>query len=129
MFELYTTVILQGTKATRGITLDLSKIEDLYLSPRVFARMPKLKFLQIYSSISKEQVLYLPKGLKSLPIELRSLHWDGYPLKSLPSTFSAEKLVTLEMRNSQVRKLWHGTQVNNIGIFCLNSFVIQLDGL
>lgn len=90
----------------------MSKIEDLYLSPLVFARMPKMKFLEIYSSIFEEKSLYLPEGLKSLPNELRCLHWDAYPLKSLPSTFSAEKLVTLEMKNSLVTKLWDGTQVN-----------------
>ncbi|KAK4279022.1 hypothetical protein QN277_016788 [Acacia crassicarpa] len=99
-----------GTESIKGMALDMSKIEDLPLSPEVFARMRKLKFLIFYNFGSDEFRLYLPQELKSLPNELRLLQWDNFPLKSLPSTFSAEKLVSFEMRNSQVRILWHGKQ-------------------
>ncbi|XP_028753808.1 TMV resistance protein N-like [Neltuma alba] len=101
-----------GTESIKGMALDMSKIEDLCLSPDVFARMRKLKFLIFHNFGSEEFRLYLPQGLKSLPNELRLLQWDNFPLKSLPSTFSAEKLVWFEMRNSQVRILWHGKQVS-----------------
>ncbi|KAK4279023.1 hypothetical protein QN277_016789 [Acacia crassicarpa] len=99
-----------GTKSIKGIALDMSKIKDLPLSSEVFARMRKLKFLIFYNFGSDEFRLYLPQELKYLPNELKLLQWDNFPSKSLPSTFSAEKLVSFEMRNSQVRMLWHGKQ-------------------
>ncbi|XP_054784444.1 disease resistance protein RPV1-like [Prosopis cineraria] len=101
-----------GTEAVRGLTLNRSQIiGDLHLSPQVFGRMRKLKFLEIYSSDHEQRkVLHFPGGLQSLPNQLRYLHWEGYPLKSLPSTFSAENLVSLQLENSQLRHLWHGTK-------------------
>ncbi|XP_054796831.1 disease resistance protein RPV1-like [Prosopis cineraria] len=99
-----------GTESIKGIALDLSKIDDLPLSPEVFSKMRKLKFLIFYNFGSEEFRMYLPQDLRCLPNELRLLHWDNFPLKSLPPTFSAEKLVSFEMRNSQVRILWHGKQ-------------------
>ena len=46
-----------------------------------------------------------------LPDSLRYLEWGGYPLESLPSTFSAENLVELRMVNGKVKKLWKEEQV------------------
>ncbi|GAU28767.1 hypothetical protein TSUD_357530 [Trifolium subterraneum] len=50
----------------------------------------------------------LPRGLDYLPENLRYFSWDGYPLKSLPSTFSPEMLVQLSLKESRVEKLWDG---------------------
>jgi len=71
--------------------------------------MSKLQFLYFPS----EDVFdLLPQGLHSLPVELRYLAWTHYPLKSLPENFSAEKLVILDLSDSQVENLWDGVQVN-----------------
>ncbi|KAK9200329.1 hypothetical protein WN944_015526 [Citrus x changshan-huyou] len=42
--------------------------------------------------------------------EVKYLHWHGYPLKSLPSNLSAEKLVFLEVPNSDIEQLWNGVK-------------------
>ncbi|KAL5753549.1 hypothetical protein ACOSP7_021769 [Xanthoceras sorbifolium] len=104
-----------GTNVVESISLDLSQIRELQLSPDAFMKMRKLKFLKFYSSeyyegyIEQDKV-HLFQGLKLLPEELRYLHWHGYPLKSLPSNFNPERLVELEMPHSNVEHLWTENQ-------------------
>lgn len=59
----------------------------------------------------KHYNVHFLQGLEWLSDKLRHLYWVGFPLESLPSTFSAEWLVRLEMRGSKLKKLWDGTQV------------------
>ena len=90
-----------------------SEIQELYMSPEIFMKMFNLRLLSIYSSdITKKCKVYLPQGLDSLPEALRYLHWDEYPLKSLPSNFIPQNLVELSMPNSQVKQLWNVVQVS-----------------
>jgi hypothetical protein len=53
----------------------------------------------------------LPEGLNYLSSKLRFIHWFGYPLESMPTSFEADKLVELHMRCSLIKKLWKGTKV------------------
>ncbi|XP_068473769.1 disease resistance protein RPV1-like [Phaseolus vulgaris] len=97
----------KGTEAIRSIRGDSSVVKNLRLSPYTFTKMSKLQFLYFPS----EDVFdLLPQGLHSLPVELRYLAWTHYPLKSLPENFSAEKLVILDLSDSQVENLWDGVQ-------------------
>jgi hypothetical protein len=76
----------------------------------VFAKMNKLQYLDIYSkgySLQSQWGLYLPQGLESLPNELRYLRWVHFPFGSLPSKFSGEKLVVLDLQYSNLTQLWH----------------------
>lgn len=81
--------------------------------------MNKLQYLDIYSKgyyyafLQFQRNLYLPQGLESLPNELKYLRWAYYPLESLPSKFTAENLVVLNLQCSQVKKLWHEEKVIN----------------
>ncbi|MCI23252.1 NBS-containing resistance-like protein, partial [Trifolium medium] len=103
-----------GSEAIRSMAIRLSEIKELQLSPQVFSKMRRLKFLDIYTNGSQnEGSLSLPQGLESLPNELRYLRWEYYPLDSLPSKFSAENLVTLNLPYSQLKKLWHGVKVGS----------------
>ncbi|CAI8607921.1 unnamed protein product [Vicia faba] len=113
----------KGSEALRSMAIRLSEIKELQLSPRVFAKMSKLKFLDIYTKGSQnEGSLSLPGGLESLPNELRYLRWEYYPLESLPSKFSAENLVTLNLPYSQLKKLWHGVKdLGNLNVLILHS--------
>ncbi|KAI5422427.1 disease resistance protein RPV1 [Lathyrus oleraceus] len=103
----------KGSKAIRSIATDLSITKDLKLNPDVFSMMNKLQYLDIYSKgyyyafLQFPRNLYLPQGLESLPNELKYLRWAYYPLESLPSKFTAENLVVLNLQCSQVKKLWH----------------------
>nr|AXU93615.1 RPP4/RPP5-like protein [Arabidopsis thaliana] len=85
-------------------------------------RLPPTEFLTTRLSLIDEEsfkgmrnLLYLnidgdlPQSLVYLPLKLRLLEWNFCPLKSLPSTFKAEYLVKLIMKNSKLEKLWEGT--------------------
>nr|AXU93668.1 RPP4/RPP5-like protein [Arabidopsis thaliana] len=50
------------------------------------------------------------QGIVYFPRKLRLLEWEFCPLKSLPSNFKAEYLVELIMQDSELEKLWDGTQ-------------------
>ncbi|XP_057733529.1 disease resistance protein RPV1-like [Arachis stenosperma] len=99
----------QGSEAIRSINFSYSKatVRNMQLSPQVFSKMSKLRFLDFYG---EQHLLHFPEGLQQLPSRLRYLRWTYYPLKSLPKKFSAEKLVILELPYSQVEKLWYGIQ-------------------
>ncbi|XP_028802438.1 disease resistance-like protein DSC1 [Neltuma alba] len=97
-----------GTKAIQSITSNVTKIEELCLTPQVFAEMSELKLLSFPQNDVNGQILCLPCGLESLPYELRFLHCGCCPLKSLPSTFRPESLVELNMTWNRVEKLWDG---------------------
>ncbi|XP_016650732.1 PREDICTED: disease resistance protein TAO1-like isoform X2 [Prunus mume] len=73
-----------------------------------FEKMHQLRWLRV------DFLHYLATpliGSLGLPNSLRYLHLRGYPLKSLPSKFSAQNLVVLEMSYSNVGgQLWNEDQ-------------------
>ncbi|KAK9200652.1 hypothetical protein WN944_015850 [Citrus x changshan-huyou] len=113
----------KGTDAIEGIFLDLSKIKGINLDPGAFKNMSSMRLLKFYvpkfyeikkvpSMSTEEQLSYskvqLPNGLDYLPKKLRYLHWDTYPLRTLPSNFKPKNLVELNLRFSKVEQLWEG---------------------
>ena len=102
----------QGTGKVEGIFLDVTKIREIELSSTALERMYKLRLLKIYNSEAGVKCrVHLPHGLVSLSEELRYLHWDGYPLTSLPSNFRPQNLVEINLSCSKVNRLWRGNQV------------------
>ncbi|CAF2061434.1 probable disease resistance protein At4g19520 [Brassica napus] len=68
--------------------------------------MSNVKFLKFYTnSDDKRSKLELLSHAASLPSMLRLLHWDDYPLTTLP--FSPRGLVELTLRRSNLRTLWN----------------------
>jgi len=112
-FQLsFTFTGFQGTGKVEGIFLDVSKIREIELSSTAFARMYNIRLLKIYNSEAGVKCrLHLPHGLESLSEELRYLHWDGYPLTSLPRYFHPQNLVEINLSSSKVNQLWSGDQV------------------
>ncbi|KAI9071234.1 hypothetical protein K1719_046797 [Acacia pycnantha] len=101
----------RGSDPIQGISLDLSQIGDLQLSADTFKKMTNLRFLKFYSSWGQRScTVNLPSGLDSFSKSLSYLQWDNFPSESLPLSFCAEKLVTLRMPNSHIKKLWDGVQ-------------------
>ncbi|KAI9185668.1 hypothetical protein LWI28_009439 [Acer negundo] len=105
-----------GTEAVKGLLLDMSKIKNIDLSSQAFENMCNIRFLKVYdwtrsaeehTNISK---VHLPYGLNYLPDKLRYFHWRGYPSKVLPSKFSLDHLVELDLFDSNVEQLWEGKQ-------------------
>ncbi|KAH9782321.1 ADP-ribosyl cyclase/cyclic ADP-ribose hydrolase [Citrus sinensis] len=103
--------ILEGTEKIEGICLDVSKVKEIHLNPNTFSKMRKLRFLKFYSSSFNGENKCKVSHLQDLGFaEVKYLHWHGYPLKSLPSNLSAEKLVFLEVPNSDIEQLWNGVK-------------------
>ena len=123
------------------MVFDLSASKELNLSVDAFAKMNKLRLLRFYNCqfygrseyLSEKELiasthdawrwmgcdnspyndskLHLSIDFKFPSNNLRSLHWHGYPLKSLPSNFHPEKLVELNMCYSLLKQLWEGKKV------------------
>ncbi|XP_052292139.1 disease resistance protein RPV1-like isoform X3 [Citrus sinensis] len=108
-----------GTEKIEGICLDMSKVKEIRLNPNTFTKMPKLRFLKFYgSSVNGENKCKISYLQDPRFAEVKYLHWYGYPLKSLPSNLSAEKLVLLEVPDSDIERLWdcvkHYSKLNQI---------------
>lgn len=105
--------MFQGTKNVEGIFVDLDSSEKIMkMSSRAFARMYNLRLLKVYNSgFGNNSKVLLPHGLDSISNELRYVHWDGYPLRSLPFNFIPQNLVEINISSSKVEQLWQGNQV------------------
>ncbi|XP_039689767.1 putative disease resistance protein At4g11170 [Medicago truncatula] len=100
--------VLKNDKGTDSIrSISLRTMRKLELSPRVFDKMTKLRFLY-FGDIDSFNCL--PQRFQSFPTNLRYLHWMYCPLKSFPENFSAENLVILNLYDSKMEKLWRGVQ-------------------
>ncbi|TXG70984.1 hypothetical protein EZV62_005919 [Acer yangbiense] len=97
-----------GTEKIEGISLDMSKISDIYLNPSAFANISRLRVLKIFNShINK---VHVPSALETNFLELRYFIWHGCPIKSPLSSFYLENLVKLDMSYNKVEQLWNGCQ-------------------
>ena len=74
------------------------------MNAETFSKMKNLRLLKISN-------VHFPQVLKYLSSELRFIHWEGYPLESMPTSFEPEKLVELIMPCSLVKGLWKGIKV------------------
>ncbi|KAG2239684.1 hypothetical protein Bca52824_091523 [Brassica carinata] len=121
-----------------GIILDAS-ILTFDLSSTAFQRMYRLRLLKIHCPSSENHCkVCLPEGLHSLPDELCLLHWERFPLESLPQNFSPKNLVELNMPYSNLTKVWKGTKARNLehidlegctSLVKVNSFILHHDKL
>ncbi|XP_062014519.1 TMV resistance protein N-like [Rosa rugosa] len=100
-----------GTEHIECIVMNMDLITDFYVNAASFEKMPYLRLLDLYTrGVNK---VHLPPGFEFLPEALKYLRWDSYPLTSLPSRFSSENLVELDMPNSRLEQLWNkGVQIN-----------------
>ncbi|XP_045824510.1 disease resistance protein RPV1-like [Trifolium pratense] len=104
----------KGTDAIQCIFLDMTKIkEDIQLHADTFKKMHNLRMINFYNRYAffcYPIVILYCSFLKSLPDELKFLHWDCFPQRSLPLEFCPRNLVTLEMSSSDLEQLWEGDQ-------------------
>ncbi|KAK2640331.1 hypothetical protein Ddye_028126 [Dipteronia dyeriana] len=103
----------EGTNAVQGIVLDLLNIKKMELSPQAFKKMYNLRFIKLHDSgiyldfgYPYNSKMHFPNGLSDLSDKLRSLIWFGFPLTILPSNFNPENLVELNLRESNLERLW-----------------------
>ncbi|CDP20945.1 unnamed protein product [Coffea canephora] len=90
-----------ATENIVGMWLDLSTPKDVVIKNEAFEKMKKLRLLKINNAC----VSRCPNGI---PNEIHWLNWHGYPSKSLPESFQAEKLVGLKLQYSRIIQLWKG---------------------
>ncbi|KAL7257957.1 hypothetical protein ACSBR1_004142 [Camellia fascicularis] len=86
---------------TEGTTLGNS--DKIALEIDAFARMRKLKLLQL-------KYLQVSGSFENFPKGLRWLSWHEFPFKSICDDFPLENLVVLEMRYNNLQKVWEGTK-------------------
>ncbi|XP_048231799.1 disease resistance protein RPV1 [Ricinus communis] len=112
--------------SVESISLDMSQIRDIELSPAAFEEMSKLKFLRLHTTClepgfsyyqqnkvchpCKRTKISLSEELSFLPNGLRYLYWYEYPSKSLPLSFCPDNLVQLHLRHSHVQQLCNSDQ-------------------
>lgn len=77
---------------------------------RSFKRMSKLRFLYLNN-------VNLTGSFEQTFEDLRWLCWESCPLKCLPSEFYPEKLVTLELPHSKMRKMWEVNMVSFLSMY------------
>ncbi|CAA0384479.1 unnamed protein product [Arabidopsis thaliana] len=99
-----------------GIHLELSNTEEeLNISEKVLERVHDFHFVRIDASFQPERLQLALQDLIYHSPKIRSLNWYCYESLCLPSTFNPEFLVELDMRSSNLRKLWEGTkQLRNL---------------
>ncbi|XP_057987411.1 disease resistance protein TAO1 [Hevea brasiliensis] len=108
--DMLTSTNNKANEAVEGLLLNMSEIGRLYLNDSVFLRMPNLRSLKFYRDRSNfTEFRFQSNYLKSLPKKLSLLHWEEYPFRSLPLSYSMENLVHLIMPRSEVEELWNGS--------------------
>ncbi|XP_021801893.1 TMV resistance protein N-like [Prunus avium] len=107
-------VLINNQRAlpAQAISVDWNDIENLHLKDANFEKMYQLRWLRVgyYHHQSGISSIFKYPIIVSLdfPNSLRCLDWYRYPLKSLPSKFSAQNLVVLSLQDSKVEgQLWN----------------------
>lgn len=99
----------QGTKEISAIVVNDIHDQDAVDMTEAFRGMENLRLLQIHSHYKLrllEESIYLPN-------DLRWLTWENYPLQSLPTSFKANKLVSLELVHCNISELRFGDKVHS----------------
>lgn len=90
----------------------MSTSKQIQFSAKAFKRMKRLRVLKVHQDDQYDSMVkyckdvHIPEDFTFPSYDLRYLHWDGYPLKSLPLCFHVENLVELSLQSSGIEKLW-----------------------
>ncbi|XP_021979192.1 disease resistance protein RPV1-like [Helianthus annuus] len=93
-----------GTEETKCIKLKIRVLDPVVIM-KGLRKMKELRLLYIFTLFRTYEV---DEVSKYLPDALESLYWREYPFCCLPNTFKANKLVNLEMAQSNISELWKG---------------------
>ncbi|XP_016650480.1 PREDICTED: TMV resistance protein N [Prunus mume] len=105
----------QRAATVQAISIDWS---ELHLRHANFQKMDQLRWLHVRYPWWERTLM----DSLDLPNSLSYLYWQKYPMKSLPSNFSAQNLVELHMPLCQVTgaQLWNKDQnLSNLKVICL----------
>ncbi|CAL2276354.1 unnamed protein product [Prunus armeniaca] len=90
-----------ATDKIRGISLRRATVKKTNWNCEAFSKMLNLKFLEFDN-------MMISSSPRILPNSLRSIKWSQYPSKFLPSSFQPNFLISLEMPDSKLVRLWDG---------------------
>ncbi|CAL5340835.1 unnamed protein product [Camellia sinensis] len=123
-----------GTGKIEGLKLDMNFLEDKYdritvgtalrnsdktaLEVDSFARMHKLKLLQLRN-------LQVNGSFENFLKGLRWLCWHGFSFNSICNDFPLDNLVVLDMRYSNLQKVWEGTKVYFLEVPNLEQLILE----
>ena len=79
---------------------------EIKFTSEAFKRMTRLRVLVVDNNQVK-----LSEDFAFPSHDLTSLTWVGYSLASLPSNFHANNLVYLDLKDSNIKRLWEGNLV------------------
>ncbi|KAI9072027.1 hypothetical protein K1719_046003 [Acacia pycnantha] len=88
-----------GTDTVRSIVVDLRHPFEADWDPECFSKMRSLRLLDLSR-------VELAHNLNCLPSALKFLRWDYYALESLPPVDQLRELESLELRSSNIKRLW-----------------------
>ncbi|CAF2064485.1 unnamed protein product [Brassica napus] len=100
-----------GTTTTEGVSLNMCKmLHTSSIKGNVLKDINSLTFFKAFTDLNdiESKLKFIP-GTDMLPSKLRLLHWDAYPMKSLPPGYSPHCLVEIILRHSKLERLWDGT--------------------
>jgi hypothetical protein len=91
-----------------------------------------LKFLKHVVDITSK--LQLISDVSSITHGLKLLHWDAYPLETLPFSFQSSTLVEINLRYSNLKHFWDETKVYRSKVryfskFIFNSLFIYIESI
>ena len=111
----------------------MSKLREMEFTTKAFRRMKRLRLFKVYWSCGftnfmgrEYPKLLVPKDFEFPSYDLRYLHWESYPLESLPSNFDGENLVELNLMGSDIKHLWQREKVAFKFSYILSSFLLLI---
>ncbi|CAI9297643.1 unnamed protein product [Lactuca saligna] len=106
-----------GTDATRCIQLRTKKLNPEIVMQGL-RKMKQLRFLDVHVEKNIRANIFdrfpwnwkFNKFAPYFPNALQYLRWNNYPFRSLPRTFQADNLVSLEIAHGEIVQLWEGEE-------------------
>ncbi|KAL7257893.1 hypothetical protein ACSBR1_004083 [Camellia fascicularis] len=93
-----------GTFFSKNVGPALGNSNQIPLEVDAFARMHKLKLLQL-------KYIQISGSFENFPKGLRWLCWHGFPFKSISHDFPLESLIGLDMSHSRLQIIWEGAKL------------------
>ena len=128
--------VQQGTSKIHGVSLEMCDLSDtLRIGSSVFRPMRDLTFLKFLKHVVDiTSKLQLISDVSSITHGLKLLHWDAYPLETLPFSFQSSTLVEINLRYSNLKHFWDETKVYRSKVryfskFIFNSLFIYIESI
>ncbi|CAI8608217.1 unnamed protein product [Vicia faba] len=93
-----------GTKAVEGLVLKSENTGRVHFNTYSFKKMDGLRLLQLDG-------VDLNGDYGNLSKKLRWLHWRGFTLNYIPDEFYQGNLVVINLKHSNIKKVWNKTQL------------------